>query len=952
MLEPFDFFIVRTPLLSFKDGLDLIKRRNYSDLFKTSPDEINEVASLVHQALRLSSPEFYARCLKNFDKKKEATLIRYLLRMSTRATPFGIYAGYTIGTKGLNTELIFEAYDKWPVRSKVDGSYVLKSLQQEVSATTGVMSLNPTLWVKENELTILSRKYNEDYVTTDVNQIRFKTNQSGIEKLSALNNNRKIKTKKDSKYVDELVKHRIIVPHLDYKGYLSGHDHTSWDTFYLNDKMPSKVLETQTYIILNKSAQFCTLSEQTLNQVARGVELLHKLFECQIWVDQKKSDLGKFCESMELKYPGHELPLIEALDPAFGVMDQLDKGRPGTEPTNRDFSALERYFQNRILTQCLRMEEWALTASELKEIEALDKIHMYRSARLPSSVSAFTEMLADGKIHLKTVIGSPSTQAFSRLAAGDSSFESKLQEMSDWDKKQNENIIFAEIIDWPQDSAIANLNSRKILTEYVIPIEFPVADRPIEKQIFISDILISVCYGKIRLRSRKLDKEIVPIMSTAYNLVNQLNPFLKFLAGIASQDNFKYFGWKWGKLRELPYLPRIRYKNIILSPRAWKLSLESVKQVRLAKNKVDCFREILKLQGIPDKFYLVHNSDQRLYVDTNIDIILESFFGALFKAAEMKNFYLEEVLTEDGHEYVIPFKELIPQRQAPYPIIYQNSPNNIPSSESYLHLGSECVYLKLFTNSAGQNTLLTTDVDKFLNKLKKKNLLNYWFFIRYADPSPHLRIRLFLKNKNDWGTLIKDLNLFERNLYKSSKIWSLQLETFKRDFDGDENDKWYGFDKYSFLDSERTLNLFQRHEFQHWSEANKWLYALDMTNRYLSLAHTTLSEKLLASDKLRTAYKTMGFHASDELKMKFTKLWNDHKEVIIASIDDGAAGSAGLNTHFASLAKAFKKNCRVPKIQRIVHLSLNRTYTGVTYSEEDQIYSVLYRAYLEKAHRC
>ena len=73
--------------------------------------------------------------------------------------------------------------------------------------------------------------------------------------------------------------------------------------------------------------------------------------------------------------------------------------------------------------------------------------------------------------------------------------------------------------------------------------------------------------------------------------------------------------------------------------------------------------------------------------------------------------------------------------------------------------GSEWLYLKIY---AGENTLeriLVRQLPIILRKLNKANLINKWFFIRYADPDTHLRIRFLTEGKASYGTVINVLYL-------------------------------------------------------------------------------------------------------------------------------------------------------------------------------------------------
>jgi thiopeptide-type bacteriocin biosynthesis protein len=580
------------------------------------------------------------------------------------------------------------------------------------------------------------------------------------------------------------------------------------------------------------------------------------------------------------------------------------------------------------------LEEWVLSSADLEKIQELDQTKKYRSSKIPSTLTAMTENLTDGKVFIRAVYGLPGHQILSRFATPDEDLTHQTKEMADWDKANNQGVIFAEIIDWPGAENVANFNSRNIYTEYVIPLEFPLSGWPKEKQIFLSDLLVSVSYGKVRLRSKSLNKEIIPLMSSAYNYIGESNPYLKFLGLIATQDNFRRTSWHWGELREFPYLPRVRFGNVILSPRQWRLSKQIVYELTKTNSTLFSFRDTLKSCGIPEIFFIVTHTDQRLRINSTIDEIL---FSCLDLIKKNHDFYFEEILGLDHTEFLIPFKNLQPQKQDPY--LHLEQKDFIESKVH--HVGGDCVYAKFYANSRAMDPLLSEELSKFLNDQKKKKTLRYWFFLKYKDPSSHLRVRFFLRSPNLLKEFLKDLYRLEVDLYRKRTIWNFQLETYKRDYDGGEKNDWKLFDTFSFKDSERHLELLTHGNFLKWDSTEKWLYVIKLAHEVLHLSAPSLKQKLEASKKLRCAYETMGFKATAEQKERFLVLWREEKETIKKSLKV---------QNQVSYFRGIENKDHLLSPQRLFHLSLNRTMTDIKYFEEDQIYALLYKAYMELSH--
>ena len=98
--DNFDNFVLRTPLLP----LNFFQKLTAQDT--VSQDQIKEVFKnpVVSEAIFLASPSLYFEALKwaedpEKDNQKLAySILKYISRMSSRCTPFGLFAGCALGT--------------------------------------------------------------------------------------------------------------------------------------------------------------------------------------------------------------------------------------------------------------------------------------------------------------------------------------------------------------------------------------------------------------------------------------------------------------------------------------------------------------------------------------------------------------------------------------------------------------------------------------------------------------------------------------------------------------------------------------------------------------------------------------------------------------------------------------------------------------------------------------
>ena len=135
--------------------------------------------------------------------------------------------------------------------------------------------------------------------------------------------------------------------------------------------------------------------------------------------------------------------------------------------------------------------------------------------------------------------------------------------------------IFAEIVHLPE-GRVGNVLARPVLRDYEIPYLGCSGAEP-ERQIPITDLLVSVQGDRIRLRSARLGREVIPRLTNAHNYAWGSLGVYRFLCLLQHQGTVAGLGWNWGVLSGAPFLPRVTTGRLVLSLARWLVSQEELK---------------------------------------------------------------------------------------------------------------------------------------------------------------------------------------------------------------------------------------------------------------------------------------------------------------------------------------------------------------------------------------
>jgi thiopeptide-type bacteriocin biosynthesis protein len=322
------------------------------------------------------------------------------------------------------------------------------------------------------------------------------------------------------------------------------------------------------------------LGQDVIAEVLRGVDLLHRLTEAGGALDDFRA---RFFE----RYENREVPLVEALDEETGI------GVSAWRPPHAEASPLLAglVFPQQMMSSTLwtGRSAWLFARWEqalrsgAREIEIAPEEARALSAHQPPPAlpDAFQ------------VIASIAAKSAADLARGDfkilmqncvgGSGASLLGRFCHADpnlERQVREIVQAEDSLRPDTIAaeIAHLPYGRVGNVIARPlvrdhvIEYLGASEALpEGKIPIGDLLLSVRDGRLVLRSRRLRREIVPCLTNSHNYASGL-PIYRFLCLFQHERRSPGAGFYWGPLERAEFLPRVVSGRVVLSLARWWIS--------------------------------------------------------------------------------------------------------------------------------------------------------------------------------------------------------------------------------------------------------------------------------------------------------------------------------------------------------------------------------------------
>jgi thiopeptide-type bacteriocin biosynthesis protein len=391
--SPAGFFALRTPLLPFEElirwgegleaprlqpgspGLELALRRDQALLRARLGEWLRRPE--VREALFVASPSLH-ECLGLWERQPESergvkvehSVVGYVLRMVGRPTPFGLFAGYSVGELGERTRLRIGPRADYRRHTRLDMDYAcllaealsrVPELRRSIlyRPSTSLYRACGRLRYAEGRMSEKARSYHlvavepTGYLEATLARAREGASPEVLAR-ALVERDPEISLAEAEAYVEELIDSQLLVPELSPlvtgpealpellsqlqrlpggarfadallpvqsaleqldDGGLGAPSERYLEVARMLSGLPAPVeLPRLFQVDMVKPAPEAVLGREVVRELERGVQLLYRLAPAS-----PQQELERFREAFTLRYEEREVPLLEALDAEAGI---------------------------------------------------------------------------------------------------------------------------------------------------------------------------------------------------------------------------------------------------------------------------------------------------------------------------------------------------------------------------------------------------------------------------------------------------------------------------------------------------------------------------------------------------------------------------------------------------------------------------------------------------------
>ncbi|OJJ22991.1 hypothetical protein BKI52_01160 [marine bacterium AO1-C] len=276
-------------------------------------------------------------------------------------------------------------------------------------------------------------------------------------------------------------------------------------------------------------------------------------------------------------------------------------------------------------------------------------------------------------------------------------------------------------------------------------------------------------------------------------------------------------------------------------------------------------------------------------------------------------------------------------------------------------IGDHWLYFKIYTGHKTSDIILAEVIKPMATALRNAGVISKWFFIRYADPKHHIRLRFYLPDPGKIGVVIQQLHPQLKAYIAEDLIWKVQTDTYDRELERYGANTIELAETLFFYDSE-MITTFLAHLRVLRDEELRWLFALKATDHLLDCFQHNLEQKLELMKNLAFSFG-QEFGMSKPLKVQLDKKYRNARK----KVESFLQSAPEQETELSFIHTCLQQYCRASEsvvgkilelhqqgdlamdlnqfLNSLIHMLLNRLFKSKNRMNEMVCYNFLERYY-------
>ncbi len=1047
-MEAEPFFVVRVPRHSLGrlnglprdlDGIEALLEEWIAD------PEVREALYVASPSL-VSRLEQWAKAPRSKQGRKlTSSLLKYYIRMCSRPTPFGLFAGVKIGLLADATDLIASKQSIERRHTRLDMSY-LESLRSGIGTR---QRRNPAVSLKRNQTLHVvngSAHYIEPYEAKSGRQYRLSsvdideplacildlaTSEQSFDALRDALSQRypELEPLEIEAYVDSLIQESILRPDISLP--LTGNSPAQALITQL-DAVGEQPVSTSLRAALSRLEEidarfgaeptaYREVSKELAGLPVKAAE--NRLFQVDFTRGMTKAtidqafarsvvekiqliaELGstpgpsfkEFISRFNARFEGQMVPLLHILNEEVGVPVSKEGGYSSpllagvalrsASPNAASDGGGMNLLQTEVLRQLsLPVNEGAtsihLQSRDLKALLRKDSAPS-RQATLPASFAVTLSLFEDPNAgrplaQFRGCYGPSAANLLGRFCHLDKNLEKWVQSHLVREQAHFGKPVLAEVVHMP-DGRPGNVIARPCLREYEISF-LGDSGTDEEKIIEVDDLHVFVENSRVKLWSRRLNREVIPRLSSAHNYSQRSLGIYKFLCMLQGQSVKPPEFRLPLALDQASHVPRIMLDNLILSERRWLVPKRDLQGLlldgKIQKDKWEQLRDRYQL----DERVQFSKAYNVLTLDLTNPVLLQIL---LDEAKGMERLPLREhlpstlksVVKDEEHGDDAPYaNEVIlpifnPAAHVDTAVSQQHRDRIAIRERRRFAPGSPWMSLKLYGARSSVENVMVSTLSPFIQKAGRDGLYQKWFFMRYGDPDWHLRLRFQGAQKLLYGDLLPQMESLLQGSIDAGLIHGMEMFTYNRETERYGGSQAIALAETLFMkDSQLVLSGLKL--VRQSGEDIRWRLAIKGADAVLNAFDYNSAQKFDQIDRLRRGFG-QEFNETSQLRRQLGNRYRNFQSRIEQDLSPEAAplGSVvdrALNEEvdrygqaIGNIAAEYRRleseGELLGSIDSIVgsflHMLANRLFKSEGRAQEFVIYDLLRRHYLAQAER-